>query len=73
MNIYYLERTDEIGCDEYDSFVVVANSSQEVLKILKRDVVVAMGNLKSVNCELVGIYVGNKNEPFVLCSSFNAG
>ena len=72
MNIYYLERTDEIGYDEYDSFVVVAKSSQEVIKVIKKDIVVTMEDLKSITCELVGVYIGNETEPFVLCSSFNA-
>lgn len=33
MNIYFVERTDEIGYDEFDSFVCVAHNEEEASRI----------------------------------------
>lgn len=35
MDIYLIERNDSVGYDEYDASVIIANSEDEALQILK--------------------------------------
>jgi hypothetical protein len=75
MNIYHLNRTGSIGYDEYDEFIVAAES-EEMARIIASSAHADEGsdvwlNRKTVDCTLL------KPEDFtesqIISSSFNAG
>ena len=71
MKIYLLRRKDNIGYDEYDSKVIVADSEQRARKLANEfvgDEGTIWDNPKFVTCE----EVDNTLEG-VLITSFNAG
>lgn len=74
MNIYKVERTDGVGYDEYDSFVVVAETEEEALNTSPSDYV-ASGSwpvtIRDLNVTLLGRFIGNVRG--VILASFNAG
>ena len=85
MNIYKVSRTDEVGYDEFDSFVVVAKSNARARMIMPhwdcdepiKEVVdkkyspwIGCEEVKKLNVEFIGKAKGK--ERLVLCS-FNAG
>lgn len=89
MKIFMLERTDDIGYDEYDSVIVVAEDEQQARETHPR-----FGNewdsedecwtngtsgwtwdISSLEIEFLGSYLGQvgAERPGVIMSSFNAG
>ena len=75
MNIYLIERTDKVDYDEYDAFVVVANSSKEARELLVqlyiRDKIYdSWSDNNKVN--LIGTTTKYKKTRVIL-GSFNAG
>lgn len=76
MNIYLVSRTDSIGYDEYDAFVVVANTEEEAVSFLKtnHDPVKRYGEWSNeVRVELIGPASNDYTEPTEILGSFNAG
>lgn len=74
MNIYLVERTDSVGYDEYDSFVVVAETEEEALNTTPSDYVTLdswVGSIQDLKVTLVGRFIGNVRG--VILASFNAG
>jgi hypothetical protein len=74
MNLYLVERTDDVGYDEYDAFIVSATSegqAQECINIKHgpNDSYSEWSNKVTVN--LIGTYKGDKSE--IILGSFNAG
>ena len=73
MNIYIIKRTDAIGWDEYEGFVVVAKNEQEAREIASKEAADEgediWFNHAYTRCEVVDTLVG----PRVVLSSFNAG
>ena len=75
MNIYLLERTDEIGWDEYSAHVIAANTVEEVR---------ALAMEESEGCEpkkvwetatilKIGNYEGYNERPFIILSDYLNG
>ncbi len=73
MNLYLISRTDEVGYDEYDSAVVIAESMAEARKIHP-----GFGDSstwvapKTLRVKLIGLSRTSKAGT-VICASFNAG
>lgn len=83
MNIYLIEAIEAVDYDCVDSFCIVANNEEEVRQIASEnggDEEECLGTkyyfwsdpLKS-EVQLVGNYIGEETEPFILIASFNAG
>lgn len=75
MKIFKIYCNDFQGYDYYDSHVIVANNVQEVIDLAKKESA-DEGEENWDNSSIinkVGIYTGEKKEPFILLSSFNAG
>lgn len=76
MGIYLVSRTDTVGYDEYDSFVVVASSPAEAKSFLDdlyggRD---RYGSWSYQNeVKLIGTASKEYTEPTEILGSFNAG
>lgn len=72
MKIFYIERNDRYDYDEYDSAVVVANSPEEAVGLLKKehedDHETAWGNWDVEVVEIVP-----EGEPWIVIESFNGG
>ena len=66
--IYYIERRDEWGYDEYDSCVVIAESEDRALEEASG----LSGSFLTGKIEFVGI-ANKEQETGVLLGSFNAG
>ena len=83
MNIYLIESIHAVDYDSFDSFCIIANSEEEVRKIAQENGADEIGweeyakeywtDPLKTEVQLVGNYVGEKIEPFILISSFNAG
>jgi hypothetical protein len=75
MNLYLLTRTDNVGYDEFDSFVIAANTEEEALA-LKRpepdDNYPTWAQDKDVEVKLIGTTT-EYTEPTDILGSFNAG
>lgn len=65
LNLYLIERTDEIGYDEYDSVIVASTGSELAMQK-------APFSLDHVTCKLIGT-AAQDIPPGVVHSSFNAG
>lgn len=74
MHIYLIERTDRVGYDEYDSAVVVAQSEEQALELLKKKhpndytTYHCWGDFKSVIIRELSL-----TAPAIILESFNAG
>jgi len=68
LNLYLIERTDPVGWDEYDAFVIAATSEQEAIGMVNW---CALPDCDPV-CRLIGI-ASSEVEPGVVLGSFNAG
>lgn len=88
MNIYKILRDDDVNWDQYIGFVVVAHTEYEaaVMAAYKEDRwlfcshrLTPEGRDRLINywggvpIENVGVYNGDKTEPFVLLDSYKAG
>ena len=72
MNIYTLKRTDVIGWDEYEGFVVKADSEERALEIIKEETRRDFDFYKDkLKINLVGYTIDS--EECILLESFNAG
>jgi len=75
MNIYLLDRTDNVNFDEYDSFVIAANTEEEALA-LKRPTPEELwrdwAEDKDIKVELIGT-TDKYDKPTEILGSFNAG
>lgn len=70
MPLFILKRTDAVGWDEYDSYVVRAKNEAEARKITKEDAYESSwAEDKDVTCERLS--VRGKSE--AILGSFNAG
>jgi len=74
LNIYLIERTDEVDYDEYHAHVVQAEGEQQALRLCEyRDEVISQYNCK-VAC--IGVALPNatvgKDIAEIILSSFNA-
>lgn len=71
MKIYLLNRTDDIGYDEYDSKIVVAETARRARKLANEHV----GNEGTVwqNTEIVTCRQVSTTEEGEVLASFNAG
>lgn len=67
MKIYLVSRTDSVGYDEYDAFVVKAKNKMEALELCNAE----WGQFTEYNTEIEEINL--KGKPEVLLGSFNAG
>lgn len=67
MNIYHIEFTD-YDYDEYDSFVVIAESEDNAIKLIK-DNIPDGEDVDTISC----IGVSNRSEECVVLGSFNRG
>lgn len=65
MKIWLVKRTDDIGYDEYDSYVCVAKTKELALSMHE------MGGYKS--CVVTELGAAKRGVIGVLCESFNAG
>ena len=73
MNIYLLERTGRVGYDEYDGFVIAADTETEARSLCDSgDEGDIWGNQLDVSCTLIGEASENWERGIVL-GSFNAG
>lgn len=70
MNLYLVERTDEIGYDEFVSIVVAARGEKEALE-MKKDW--GCCPLPSLKVTQIGIAVGKFKAPQIIHESFAAG
>ena len=71
MNIYLIKRNDDVGYDEYDSAVVIAESPERALKIAKSIYGVLQWNgWKNWD---VSVALVDTNKDGLLLSSYNAG
>lgn len=81
MNIYKITRTDRWGYDEYDTHIIIADNTEEVVKLANsKEHHTYDGVLEGKNWSdesiitLEGTYTNiGDNTPFILLSSFNAG
>lgn len=84
MNIYLVSTVAKIDYDEYDSFVIVANSEEEArathpgnyceeVQSEDTDEYDLWTPFKDIRVELVGIANETYDTKEVICSSFNAG
>lgn len=77
MNLYLITRTDKVGYDQYDAFVVAASNAEEAEQVLAKehdpdDHYSTWSN--EVKIELIGIAIGGAAEkPQEILGSFNAG
>lgn len=80
MNLYFLSRTDYVGYDEYDSFVMCAESEEEARKFQPNGKEFTdelyqgswTKNICDVHCVLIGA-ASEKVRKGVVIASFNAG
>ncbi|WIC41479.1 hypothetical protein MA9V1_215 [Chryseobacterium phage MA9V-1] len=74
MDIFLIKAAYKVGYDSFDSHVIAANSKFEVVE-LAIDTCADEGEHAWLvtNVIRLGTYEGNKSEPFVIISSFNAG
>ncbi len=73
MNLYQISRTDEVGYDEYDSAVVVANSISEARLVNPSSFSFGWAVPQRVKVRLVGQAAKRLKAGTVICASFNAG
>ena len=73
MKIFIIEH-NERNWDSYMGHIIVANNEEEV-KYLAKQVSADEGKeiWNKIPIFIVGEYVGEKKEPFILLSDFNAG
>ena len=78
-NLYLVERTDEVGYDEYDSFVVCAESEEQARSthpdINNNNDCTWINNADStyISCTYIGVASDHVELNEVIISSFNAG
>ena len=81
MNIFKVERTDKVGYDEYDSFVIIAESENEARvtdpsgKPVEDSIFsswVKVRDLDKLIVTLIGV-ANEDQEPGIVLTSFNAG
>lgn len=72
MNLYLLSRTDQVGYDEYDAFVVAANDELEAKLFLAQKYDSDDEWSDKVEVKAIGI-TGKYTEPTEILGSFNAG
>lgn len=63
----------EWSWDEYDSFIVIANSKEEVRKLVLEKVYSNKEDWEKVEIDEIGIYTGKRKDSHIVCDSFNAG
>lgn len=68
LNLYLIERTDEIGYDEFDAHVIAAPCEEDALSMARWDAAID----SDPTCRLIGIAL-NGVEPGIVLGSFNAG
>ena len=75
MNIYLIERTDEVEYDQTHGFVIVSNDELECVQLAKGSL--GHYDVSSVWDEacitLLGIYSGDLNYSHIVLTDFNAG
>ena len=74
MNIYILSRSDKIDYDEYDAFVVVAESSEQAMEYTRS--VHPKKSYDDWSDDVEALLIGTTDkydEPLILLGSFNAG
>lgn len=73
MNLYLITRTDKVGYDQYDAFVVAASNAEEAEQVLAKEHDPDDWS-NEVKIELIGIAIGGAAEkPQEILGSFNAG
>lgn len=75
MNIYLIERVDNVGYDENAGHIIVAFDEEQVLKMAKENIYCYEKPYvwdKAVIVKL-GIYGGEQKKPFCVLSDFRAG
>lgn len=84
MNIYLVDTVAKVDYDQYDSFVVVADSEEEAkathpstlygeVQSENTDKDDLWTPFKDIRVELIGVADSEYKEKTVICSSFNAG
>lgn len=87
MQIYRISQSAKRGYDTFDSAIVVANSEYQARKMrplhfddfewIDEPSIYTnrswADSADDVNVELIGRYIGDKTEPYLILSSFNAG
>lgn len=74
MNIYLLARTDDIGWDEFDSFVVAATNETKAFELIKEfDYGSYFNNRANVDVSIIGTTNDSITDEKVVLDSFNAG
>ena len=68
MKLFLLTRTDDVGYDEYDSFVIAAHTEYEAREMAAWEGVITA----PPTCRVVG-QAGNDIPPGVVLGSFRAG
>ena len=73
MKIYSVD-INECDYDEWDSFVIVANSKEEAKKlIVERVYSDQKTEFSEAKYFVEGVYTGKSKKPFIMCESYNAG
>ena len=65
MKIYFVTRTDNYGCDEYDSAVVIEKTPKKAMKFCEK-----YFNKGKMVCELIGTATSKHKKGEVLTSFF---
>ena len=68
MNIYNIYRNDGCDYDEYDSFIVLADSDSDAVQMILNSNTYGSFNSKNIEVNLI-----DEKEPKILLGSFNAG
>jgi len=73
MNLYLIDRIGHVGYDEFDGFVIAAESETEARSLCNQaDEGDIWGNQLDATCELIGTAKDGTNKGVIL-ESFNAG
>lgn len=68
MNLYLIERTDEVGYDEFDSYVIAADDERQAVSLCKWEAIPDQPLIVS----MIGTAIFG-TLPGVILGSFNAG
>lgn len=71
-NIYLVSRNDEVGYDQFDSFVVVANNHDEAKNMQPGNYGWSCSN-RNLSVKLIGVANEEMKLGEIICASFNAG
>lgn len=77
MNIYLLKRDNKVGYDEYDGFVIAANTEDEARQMAAEEAADEGKNIwlspVSDDVRVVKIGINDYPNPEIILDSFNAG